>query len=63
MKPILGYQVAELFDPVQTHVIHGLPTSQLEAVKRELKLQGAVRFRKVKNKMLEDTVSLCFKVK
>lgn len=63
MRSILGHAVSKLFDPVQTHVIHGLRTSEVEAVKAQLKLQGAVRFRKVKNRMLEDTVSLCFKIK
>lgn len=63
MKEFLDYKVAPLFDPVQTHVIHGVHKSEVEFLKGELRQVGATRFRVVKNKAIENTVSLCFKLK
>ncbi|UOK16813.1 hypothetical protein [Vibrio phage phiKT1024] len=63
MNTFNGHQVAKIFDPVQTHVIHGVRSSEIDSLKAELKRVGAVRFRSVKNRYLEDTVSLCFKLK
>jgi len=63
MDEFAGYRVAKLFDPVQTHVIHGVSKDNLDELKSELRLAGAIRFRVVKNRVLKDCVSLCFKLK
>lgn len=61
MNTVLGYQVQELFDPVQTHAVYGVPHEQADEVKQRLKQLGAVRFRMVKNRY--GFTIVCFKLK
>ena len=61
MKSVLGHEVRELFDPVQTHAAYNISPERLDEVKERLKELGAVRFRKVKNGL--GNVNLCFKLK
>jgi hypothetical protein len=57
-----GYDVRELFDPVQTHAVYGLYPSEVARVKQELKENlKATRFRVVTNSM--GGKILCFKIK
>lgn len=63
MKTFMGYKVVLLFDPIQTHAIHGVHKSEVDNLKAALKEAGATRFRKVQNRYLKDIVSLCFKLK
>ena len=61
MNTVLGFQVQELFDPVQTHAVYGVPHNQADEVKQRLKELGAVRFRMVKNRY--GFTIVCFKLK
>ena len=61
MKSVLGFEVRELFDPIQTHAAYGVPVERVDLVKERLRELGAVRFRKVKNGL--GNINLCFKLK
>lgn len=57
-----GYRVQELFDPVQTHALYGVPTGSVEQVKQELREKlNAKRFRVVTAH--NNSKVICFKLK
>jgi hypothetical protein len=61
MNTFAGYEIQELFDPVQTHVTKGVAIAQVPQVKADLKQAGATRFRVVKNEY--GSAAVCFKIK
>lgn len=63
MNSILGFEVREIFDPVQSHAVYSVPTSRVDDVKAELKSKGASNFRVVKVKAIKGLSIVCFKMK
>ena len=62
MNTFLGYTVSELFDPVQTHVVKGVPDDQVIRIKRQLTVQyNATRFRTVATE-IDGMSNVCFKM-
>lgn len=58
----MGYRLQELFDPVQTHALYGVPVEQVDDVKDELRKKfGATRFRLVT--AYNKSKIICFKTK
>jgi hypothetical protein len=63
MQEVLGYDVRELFDPVQTHAAYRVPSDQIDHLQQHLKSEhNATRFRRVKT-MISGIEILCFKLK
>lgn len=62
MKTVLGYEVRELFDPIQTHAAYGVPVERVDLVKERLRELGAVRFRVVRTGIIGQKI-VCFKLK
>lgn len=62
MKTVLGFEVRELFDPIQTHAAYGVPVEDVDLVKERLRELGAVRFRVVRTGITGVKI-VCFKLK
>lgn len=63
MHTFQGYDVRELFDPVQTHAAYKVEDEQIDSLKSSLKEQlGATRFRVVKSGIKGLSI-VCFKLK
>ena len=61
MDTISGYEVKELFDPVQTHAAYSVPAETVNELKLTLKTFGATRFRVVKSG-IKGLKIVCFKL-
>jgi hypothetical protein len=62
MHSFEGYRVEELFDPIQTHAVYGVPYAQVPTIKAALKEKlGATRFRTVQPMMKGEKI-ICFKL-
>ena len=61
MNTFLGYEVRELFDPVQTHAVYKVEESQVDYIKNALCEMGAKRFRVVKTG-IKGLKIVCFKL-
>lgn len=60
MTEVMGFEVRELFDPVQTHAVYGVPANCESQVRDELRAMGATRLRKVKTAY--QSLIICFKM-
>jgi hypothetical protein len=57
----IGQYIKELWDPVQTHAVYGVPEHQVPQLKNRLKSMGCKRFRIVTPRLLKGIKIVCFK--
>lgn len=59
---IPGYDIGELFDPIQTHAVYGVCKADVSTIKQILREQEATHFRIVKSGV-HGMCIVCFKTK